>query len=146
MTTLTLGDIAEFRGPGVRHRYDDSGDDFELDMDQRNRGFGGRGRIILLGDGTEVLTDGADDHEIVDEDEDKDLDSQAGRGTASTDERSKREGTPGPEPIHKTECGEKPADSTSEKSTITEEPKSTLKPAVDEPLKKEPEGTEKGTA
>ena len=65
---------AEFRGPGVRHQFDnDSPDDYELDLDKRSRSFGGRrGRIILLGDGTEVLTD-SDDAEMFDHsDEDKD--------------------------------------------------------------------------
>lgn len=50
------------------------------------------GRIIVLGDGTEVLTDSADsdmfDH---DDDEDKDV-TGGGRGNA----RGAREGTPGP--------------------------------------------------
>ncbi|RMZ90562.1 hypothetical protein DV736_g2216, partial [Chaetothyriales sp. CBS 134916] len=62
---------AEFRGPGVRHQFDqDSPEEYE-DMNHRRSGFGRNGRIILLGDGTEVLTD-SDDADI------------------------EREGTPGP--------------------------------------------------
>ena len=91
--------VAEFRGPGVRRQYDDSGDDFDLDMD-RSRGLGGRaGRIILLGDGTEVLTD-SDEHEIVEHDEEEEDLESGGAGSSaqqSDEQRSAREGTPGPE-------------------------------------------------
>jgi protein phosphatase 2C family protein 2/3 len=51
-------------------------------MDQKIKAFGGNqpGRIILLGDGTEVLTD-SDNTEMFDhDDEDQDLDSQVHRG------------------------------------------------------------------
>lgn len=51
-------------------------------MDQKLKSFGGnhRGRIILLGDGTEVLTD-SDDTEMFDHgEEDKDLVSQVPKG------------------------------------------------------------------
>lgn len=94
---------AEFRGPGVRHQYDqDSPDDYEADLDQRARGgFGRSGRIILLGDGTEVLTD-SDDTDMFDQsDEDKDAKNQIQKGTPDTSDvesaRSEREGTPGPQ-------------------------------------------------
>ena len=55
-------------------------------MDQKGKSFGGnhKGRIILLGDGTGVLTD-SDDTEMFDHDhsgdEDKDLASQVHKGT-----------------------------------------------------------------
>jgi protein phosphatase 2C family protein 2/3 len=95
---------AEFRGPGVRHQFDnESPDEYELDLDKRSRGFGGRGgRIILLGDGTEVLTD-SDDTEMFDHsDEDKDTENQIQKGTPATSDndstRSEREGTPAPQP------------------------------------------------
>lgn len=62
--------------------------------------MGGRsGKIILLGDGTEVLTD-SDDTEMFDHsEEDKDLDSQVNKNQApaSEDQRSEREGTPAPQ-------------------------------------------------
>ncbi|KAI9876719.1 MAG: Protein phosphatase 2C 2 [Pleopsidium flavum] len=97
------GKSAEFRGPGVRHPYDESGDDYDLDLDQRTRGMGGRsGKIILLGDGTEVLTD-SDDTEMFDHsEEDKDLDSQVNKSQTTTGDdqngpRSEREGTPAPQ-------------------------------------------------
>jgi protein phosphatase 2C family protein 2/3 len=51
-------------------------------MDQKTKPFGAnqRGRIILLGDGTEVLTD-SDDTEMFDHgDEDRDLESQVNKG------------------------------------------------------------------
>jgi protein phosphatase 2C family protein 2/3 len=55
--------VAEFRGPGMHHRFDDSPDDYEMDMDQRTRMLGRGGRIILLGDGTEILTGQSSDHD-----------------------------------------------------------------------------------
>lgn len=96
---------AEFRGPGVRHRFEDSGDDYDLGL-PRSHGNGGRsGRIILLGDGTEILTD-SDDTEMFDhEDEDKDLESQVTKDSTKLnadngDARSRREETPGPQANH----------------------------------------------
>ena len=74
-----------------------------MDLDQRTQGLNDQpGRVIYLGDGTEVLTDG-DDVDMFDQDEeDKDLDAQVTRGqVGSNDEdqrlRSEREATPGPE-------------------------------------------------
>jgi len=79
-------EYAEFRGPGVHHNFDDSDSGYDVDMDQKSKTtFGGnqRGRIILLGDGTEVLTD-SDDTEMFDhQEEDKDLDSQVHKGQIS---------------------------------------------------------------
>ncbi|KAI9892271.1 MAG: Protein phosphatase 2C 2 [Vezdaea aestivalis] len=84
---------AEFRGPGVHHDQDETVDDYDLDLDQRTKALGGRsGRIILLGDGTEVLTDEADADAFDQDDEDKDLVSQV-------QPRGEREGTPGPESV-----------------------------------------------
>jgi protein phosphatase 2C family protein 2/3 len=61
----------------VHHRIDDSPDDIEMDLDQRFRsGNSSGGRIILLGDGTEISTDAPDSDMFDHEDEDKDLDSQ----------------------------------------------------------------------
>ena len=80
---------------------DESPDEYDLDLEHRSKGFGGRsGRIILLGDGTEVLTD-SDDADMFDHsEEDKDLDSQVKKSqdTSSEDsERRQREGTPAPQ-------------------------------------------------
>ena len=71
----------------MHHNFDDSDSGYDVDMDQKKT-FGGnqRGRIILLGDGTEVLTD-SDDTEMFDHsEEDKDLASQVHKGQASQDE------------------------------------------------------------
>ncbi|KAH7419927.1 protein phosphatase-like protein 2C [Cadophora sp. MPI-SDFR-AT-0126] len=78
-------EYAEFRGPGVHHNFDDSDSGYDVDMDSKSKSFGGnqRGRIILLGDGTEVLTD-SDDTEMFDRsDEDRDLASQVSKGQAT---------------------------------------------------------------
>lgn len=89
-----------------QYNHEDS-DDYDVDIPRhRGQGFGGRdGRIILLGDGSEVLTDSTDDAEMFDHsmDDDKDVENQIKRGTsgASDDDstRSEREGTPGPSSI-----------------------------------------------
>ena len=60
--------VAEFRGPGVHHNFEDSDSGYEMDPENKGRSFGVggyRGRIIFLGDGTEVLTD-SDDTEMFD--------------------------------------------------------------------------------
>jgi protein phosphatase PTC2/3 len=87
----------------VRHQFDhDSPDEYELDLDHRPRTFGGRsGRIILLGDGTEVLTDSDDTDMFEHATEDKDTANQVKKDTPDTSDvdstRSEREGTPGPQ-------------------------------------------------
>ena len=77
---------------------EDSPDDYDLDMDHRTRDLGGRsGRIILLGDGTEVLTDSADTEMFDNDDEEKDSKNQMNKTETDADKsRSEREGTPGP--------------------------------------------------
>jgi protein phosphatase 2C family protein 2/3 len=81
VTTKLTSKLAEFRGPGVHHDFNDSDSGYDVDMDQKPKSFGSqRGRIILLGDGTEVLTD-TDDTEMFDHgEEDKDLESQVNKG------------------------------------------------------------------
>lgn len=79
-----------------------------MDIDHRTQSFGGLGgRVIFLGDGTEISSDATDpDSEMFDhDDEDADLDMQVNRTPAEEDadlkfstERSQREGTPGPTP------------------------------------------------
>lgn len=99
---LRLNSTAEFRGPGVRHTFEDSGDDYDLDLPRSRGNVGRSGRIILLGDGSEVLTEG-DDTEMIDhDDEDKDLESQVTKGlpkpgTGKSEPRNGREDTPAPE-------------------------------------------------
>jgi len=80
--------LAEFRG---KQTPDDEIDEFDTDLDHRMSLSQKKGRIIILGDGTEVLTD-TNDSEIFDEDseEDQDLERQA------TKLQAEREDTPGP--------------------------------------------------
>lgn len=70
----------------MHHNYEDSDSGYEMDADGKSKGFGvggSRGRIIFLGDGTEVLT-GSDDTEMFDNaDEDKDLESQVTKSTTA---------------------------------------------------------------
>ncbi|KAK2753447.1 Protein phosphatase 2C 2 [Onygenales sp. PD_40] len=89
-------EYAEFRGPGVRHQFDDSPDEYEHGLDARSRG-GRSGRIILLGDGTEVLTDIGDEDMFDRTEEDKDLESQVRKAPSDDAARGEREGTPGPQ-------------------------------------------------
>lgn len=66
---------------------------------ERSRAFSVRsGRIILLGDGTEVIPD-QNEEELFDQTEDQDLANQVTPSTnAATDStRNEREGTPGPQ-------------------------------------------------
>ncbi|KAK8116256.1 Protein phosphatase 2C-like 2 [Apiospora sp. TS-2023a] len=82
-------EYAEFRGPGVHHNFDDSDSGYDVETGQKSRSFGiggYKGRIIFLGDGTEVLTD-SDDAEMFDNvDEDKDLASQVSKSNAGEGE------------------------------------------------------------
>ncbi len=70
----------------MHHNFDDSDSGYDLEDQQKQGksfGLGGyKGRVIFLGDGTEVLTD-SDDTEMFDNsEEDKDLVSQVSRGTS----------------------------------------------------------------
>ncbi|KAI0393282.1 phosphatase 2C-like domain-containing protein [Xylariaceae sp. FL0594] len=95
-------EYAEFRGPGVHHNHDDSdsGSGFDNYLDNRIRSFGTggyKGRIIFLGDGTEVLTD-ADDTEMFDNsEEDRDLATQVSKNaTEHSDDLPPRAPSPPP--------------------------------------------------
>ncbi|KAK4104177.1 PP2C-domain-containing protein [Parathielavia hyrcaniae] len=78
-------EYAEFRGPGVHHNFDDSDSGYDLEDPNKSKNFGiggYKGRIIFLGDGTEVLTD-SDDTEMFDNsEEDRDLASQVSKGSS----------------------------------------------------------------
>ncbi|KAJ5660816.1 Protein phosphatase 2C [Penicillium longicatenatum] len=106
---------AEFRGPGIRNQFEDQPDDYDLEM-ERSRAFSVRsagGRIILLGDGTEVIPD-QNEEELFDQTEDHDLVNQV-HPTDSV--RNDREATPGPQGKHDaSQISESPA-STDDKST-----------------------------
>lgn len=99
-----VSSTAEFRGPGVHHRYDENSDDYDMDMEQRTRFRGSFGsRIILLSDGTE-LTHENEDVEMFDrDDEERDVDalvskndSEEGESDSDHEARNRREDTPGP--------------------------------------------------
>lgn len=85
-----------FRGPGVRNQFDDSPDEYDPGLDSRPAGR--TGRIILLGDGTELLTDMGDEEMFPNGDENNDSDEEhKTEETNSADStRNQREGTPGP--------------------------------------------------
>ncbi|RMZ69445.1 phosphatase 2c [Pyrenophora seminiperda CCB06] len=114
---------SEFRGPGVHHRIDDSPDDIDMDLDsklQSNDRNGGR--VILLGDGTEVSNGDHDGDMFDNEDEDKDLDSQVNKYNheADTQSRRDREGTPGPQHESKVQVTESPSSVQTEKSETSD--------------------------
>lgn len=123
---------AEFRGPGAHNRFDPSDEDEYMDMDQRTRLLGGRGgRVILLGDGTEIVTGSGDDDDVdmgeAEEVDDSDLEEQIKKGQAESNNgetnasKVQREGTPGP----KTEEPKKDSSSTTGTSSTPAEPKMT---------------------
>lgn len=98
---------AELRGPGVHHRSDDGHDDYDMDMDhhraqglsQLARALGGR--VIFLGDGTELSNEAGDTEMYDHDDEDKDLEEQISRGkvlgeVSEGESQAEREGTPAP--------------------------------------------------
>ncbi|KAF4591693.1 protein phosphatase [Ophiocordyceps camponoti-floridani] len=127
-------EYAEFRGPGVHHNFEDSDSGYEMDGDGNKRkgfGTGGSGRIIFLGDGTEVLT-GSDNTEMFDNgEEDKDLASQVSKKSPTAE----KDGPSSPEPARvaaqspKAGEGEKPSPSSGEqqdtKGDKTDSPKET---------------------
>jgi protein phosphatase 2C family protein 2/3 len=135
---LTRGASAEFRGPGVHHNYDDSDSGYDVDVESRSRNFGVggyKGRIIFLGDGTEVLTD-SDDTEMFDNsEEDKDLASQVSKKTTDDNEPLPRAPSPPPRGNNKQEESPQSAndESTKKESTgdtaIKEESVEDTKPA-----------------
>ncbi|KAI4251330.1 MAG: hypothetical protein LQ352_004919 [Teloschistes flavicans] len=140
-------EFAEMRAPGQRghNRTEDSSDDYDVDLDKQGSGFGSRaGRIILLGNGNEVITD-SDEQEVFDhEDDDRDLENQISKHSAnapegSIDLRNQREDTPGPpsqdstltqkspESTETSNPFESPSSTTSEKSEPTDMAASTVK-------------------
>ncbi|PTD03168.1 Protein phosphatase 2C 3 [Fusarium culmorum] len=104
--------LTEFRGPGVHHNFEDSDSGYEMDPENKGRSFGVggyRGRIIFLGDGTEVLTD-SDDTEMFDNaDEDKDLASQVSKNPTSAEKDTAPVAAPGA--VENASADTKPADS-----------------------------------
>ncbi|KAI4197009.1 MAG: hypothetical protein LQ350_006196 [Teloschistes chrysophthalmus] len=137
-------EFAESRAPGQRARHlpEDSSDDYDVDLDKQGSGFGGRsGRIILLGNGTEVVTD-SEEQEVFDhEDDDRDLENQISKHSAhaskgTVESRNQREDTPGP-PSQDSTSTQKSPESTeinnpfdSPSSTVSEKSESTDVPST----------------
>ncbi|KAI1362902.1 phosphatase 2C-like domain-containing protein [Xylaria arbuscula] len=120
-------EYAEFRGPGVHHNYDDSDSGYDVEESKaRNFGVSGyKGRIIFLGDGTEVLTD-SDDAEMFDNsEEDRDLATQVSKNNADDNEAPPR--APSPPPRAKKQ----------QETTKTENEESTKKEAADNEASKD---------
>lgn len=94
-----------------------------MDLDSRFRpGNSNGGRIILLGDGTEVST-GDNEAEMFDhEDEDKDLDSQVNKYNQAADSKSRqdRQGTPGPQHESKVQVTDSPSSVQTDRSDAPE--------------------------
>lgn len=90
----------------MHHRFDDSPDDYDMDMDQRTRMLGRGGRIILLGDGTEIVAGHGGDDDVDMEDRVTEVDDASLEETdeeavqrnqqKNNEDRSQREGTPAP--------------------------------------------------
>ncbi|KAI9754721.1 MAG: Methyltransferase-like protein 21D [Chaenotheca gracillima] len=148
-------EYAEFRGPGVHHSFDDSDNDFDNDFDHRLRDPSRpSGQIILLGNGTEVLTDSTDAEMFDHDDEDEDLESQVSRGqvkeieddSGSDEGRNKREGTPGPSPAKEAaaelqKSPESPENTAIPEKLISPAATTTAKPAAQDSADKPPEAT-----
>lgn len=112
-------EYAEFRGPGIRNQFEENPDDYDMEND-RARGFSVRsGRIILLGDGTELVPD-QNDEELFDQtEEDRDLPSQVQRELPDS-ARNEREGTPGPQSkTDATSKSEEGSSASTSESTVT---------------------------
>ena len=83
----------------MHHNFDDSDSGYDVEENKSKPfGIGGyKGRIIFLGDGTEVLTD-SDDAEMFDNsEEDKDLASQVSKSSPEQEDGSSGSGS-GPPP------------------------------------------------
>ncbi|KKK18425.1 hypothetical protein ARAM_003002 [Aspergillus rambellii] len=117
---------SEFRGPGIRNQFEENPDDYELDND-RIRPFSVRsGRVILLGDGTELIPEQNDEELFDHAAEDQDLPNQVQRQDADSG-RNEREGTPGPQ--SKTDASINSSESTKENPS-TNTPGTPQKPAT----------------
>lgn len=137
---------AEFRGPGVHHNFDDSDSGYDVDENKSKPfGLGGyKGRIIFLGDGTEVLTD-SDDAEMFDNaEEDKDLASQVSKSSSSEEDSGSLPRAPSPPAKGQTN---EATPTKSEQSTTKDTPAEakTESTTKDEPKKDEASKPEAGT-
>jgi protein phosphatase 2C family protein 2/3 len=110
-----------------------------MDPENKGRSFGVggyRGRIIFLGDGTEVLTD-SDDTEMFDNaDEDKDLASQVSKNPTSAEKDTAPVAAPGAA-AENASADTKPADVTVTKPTDKNAVEEVKKEAASQEVKKE---------
>jgi protein phosphatase 2C family protein 2/3 len=103
---------------------DDSADDLDMDIDHRFRpNSGNGGRIILLGDGTEITTEAHDSEMFDNGDEDRDLDSQVNKfqseGSSAQSNGSTKQAS-GSASNNTQETTDSPSSITTEKSEGTE--------------------------
>lgn len=132
-----LTTTAEKKPPGTRARFSRNSDSDDPDGDVHDSashqflGGGSSGRIIMLGDGTEVMTDSGDqDADMFDQSEDEDLEVTKGQTvTDAAESRSSREKTPGP-----TGDGSVPADKSEDAASIAKPETASLQSTpADEP-------------
>jgi protein phosphatase 2C family protein 2/3 len=109
-----------------------------MDLDARFRPSSGNGgRIILLGDGTEISNEAPESDMFDHDDEDKDLESQVDKYNSEEkngSSRGDREGTPGPQSKDTHPVTESPSSVQTEKSDAEQTLKETAgdkKPLVD---------------
>ncbi|KAH2318364.1 Protein phosphatase type 2C 3 [Aspergillus fumigatus] len=115
---------AEFRGPGIRNQFEETPDNYDLEND-RSRGFSVRsGRIILLGDGTELIPEQNDEELFDQREENRDVTNHLQHESPDSSARGDREGTPGPQSKNETTSK---AEETSTAANLSESPSSTNK-------------------
>ncbi|KAI4864296.1 PP2C-domain-containing protein [Hypoxylon rubiginosum] len=138
-------EYAEFRGPGVHHNFhEDSDSGYDVDMENKSNktfGIGGyKGRIIFLGDGTEVLTD-SDDTEMFDNsEEDKDLASQVSKTPSGEEESDSSQPPPrAPSPPPRAKKQEDKSQAKTTESTLTNTSTAAEIAAKEEPKEAKPE-------
>ncbi|GFF49629.1 protein phosphatase 2C homolog 3 [Aspergillus udagawae] len=115
---------SEFRGPGIRNQFEETPDNYDLEND-RSRGFSVRsGRIILLGDGTELIPEQNDEELFDQREENRDVTNHLQHESPESSARGDREGTPGPQ--SKNETASK-GEGSSTAANLSESPSSTNK-------------------
>lgn len=123
----------------MHHNPDESDTGFDVDMENKSKpfGIGGyKGRIIFLGDGTEVLTD-SDDTEMFDNsEEDKDLASQVSKNSSVDGDADSKLPPRAPSPPPRTP--KKQEDKAQTKTNESKTPTSTTTETTAEALKEEP--------
>ena len=108
----------------MHHRIDDSPDDIDMDLDQRFRPNNGQGgRIILLGDGSEMSNETPDSDMFDHDDEDKDLESQVNKYNKedANGNASKDQGTTASSQSSTAQVTESPSSVLTEKSDTPEQ-------------------------